>query len=457
MKKLSLSQHILESLRSLRWQIPMGFSLCMSILYFATLVWSQVDGSKQLLSSLRGHTSSLVESLDRPELQRLVSSLANGTGNQVEVIRDDVVIASSRSLDRLDRAWSLGESPESGTSLSWDGIVTAISVERENGPSNGRTFIVMVLVLHPILLRALLAAVGIFIAGFIFVRFFSYRMGQVVSKALQPVSLLQEAIQSMDQEETRQIPETPIEELESIRSVIEATHMKLIQTREALARAKAHELAGQALRRLIHDLHTPVTALRNLVRSTDREIYGEQVADEALRVIPKCAEEILNQVSSAKSNLQFEAPKIIETDLRETVENTVNELRRIEVNPTKVEISLQLPEAAQKVAHDPILIKRALGNLIRNAVEAAKSEVAVSLSTEGTKVRLKIQDDGNGMNPEDVSPYLQGRRKSTKADRIALGLSGANHVVRSQGGRIVYGKSQLGGACFEIILGGNRA
>ena len=76
----------------------------------------------------------------------------------------------------------------------------------------------------------------------------------------------------------------------------------------------------------------------------------------------------------------------------------------------------------------------------------------LSLEQVGTQALIRVSDDGDGMDEGAVSLFLQGRGRSCKADRDAIGLSSANHIVRTHGGKIVYRKSPLGGAAFEIRL-----
>ena len=66
---------------------------------------------------------------------------------------------------------------------------------------------------------------------------------------------------------------------------------------------------------------------------------------------------------------------------------------------------------------------------------------------------IRVCDDGVGMDENKVSVYLQGRGQSGKANRQAFGLSSTNHIVRSHGGKLIYKRSDLGGASFEIRLG----
>lgn len=106
-------------------------------------------------------------------------------------------------------------------------------------------------------------------------------------------------------------------------------------------------------------------------------------------------------------------------------------------------------------SHDSILLGRALSNLITNAIEAASKRVQVEISKIEDGVSIKVNDDGKGLEQEEVSLHLQGRGKSTKNERMGIGLASANHIIRSHGGKIIYQSSPLGGACFEVRLQGD--
>jgi len=104
-------------------------------------------------------------------------------------------------------------------------------------------------------------------------------------------------------------------------------------------------------------------------------------------------------------------------------------------------------------AHDPDLLQRAIINLLENGIDAAASKVRIALQRTRDGASITVSDDGPGMDESQVSLHLQGRGQSSKADRQAFGLSSANHIVRSHGGRIIYRQGELGGASFEIRLG----
>jgi signal transduction histidine kinase len=65
-------------------------------------------------------------------------------------------------------------------------------------------------------------------------------------------------------------------------------------------------------------------------------------------------------------------------------------------------------------------------------------------------VAIRVSDDGSGIDQDDIGLLLQGRIASKDSERPGYGLPSANHIARLHGGRLVYRKSALGGACFEI-------
>ncbi|NOT78480.1 MAG: ATP-binding protein [Bacteriovoracaceae bacterium] len=113
---------------------------------------------------------------------------------------------------------------------------------------------------------------------------------------------------------------------------------------------------------------------------------------------------------------------------------------------------MNLPETPVLMRHDPALLKRAVVNLLENGLEASKSKVELSLDTNDQFTSIRVSDDGTGLSEDKVSLFLQGRGLSSKANRQAFGLSSSNHIARTHGGKIIYHKSNLGGASFEIRL-----
>lgn len=121
------------------------------------------------------------------------------------------------------------------------------------------------------------------------------------------------------------------------------------------------------------------------------------------------------------------------------------------------QIELELPEESVPVTADPELLRLALLNLGRNALQALNTEtggkVALSLAWNllGNRVAIEIRDNGCGIPPENqsrlFSPFF-----STKADGTGLGLALVRKAVDLHKGEISVRSQPGAGSTFQIVL-----
>jgi two-component system sensor histidine kinase HydH len=102
---------------------------------------------------------------------------------------------------------------------------------------------------------------------------------------------------------------------------------------------------------------------------------------------------------------------------------------------------------------DPLQVQSALGNVIRNAIEAMPEGGALSIraSTDGERARIVVRDSGRGV-AEDNATRLFDPLVTTKPLGIGLGLSTARSLIENQGGTIRYTGATGQGAEFTIDL-----
>jgi len=95
-----------------------------------------------------------------------------------------------------------------------------------------------------------------------------------------------------------------------------------------------------------------------------------------------------------------------------------------------------------------------LGNLLENAYKYCRSEVHVIVETDNNRVRIRIEDDGDGI-PEHAQEYVikRGHRIDTQAEGQGLGLAIASDIISAYEGSIDLRRGRhLGGASFIIEL-----
>jgi two-component system sensor histidine kinase HydH len=101
----------------------------------------------------------------------------------------------------------------------------------------------------------------------------------------------------------------------------------------------------------------------------------------------------------------------------------------------------------------PVLIDQVLINLLLNAGEAThgRGRIVVRLRPAADAVRLEVHDDGEGL-PPGLEASLFKPFTSTKPQGTGLGLVSVKECALAHGGRVEYGRSDLGGAVFSVVL-----
>jgi two-component system, NtrC family, nitrogen regulation sensor histidine kinase NtrY len=227
---------------------------------------------------------------------------------------------------------------------------------------------------------------------------------------------------------------------------------------------KAQRLAAwrEVAQRIAHEIKNPLTPIQLSAQRLRRRLAGSRNAEEK-RLLEEATATIVQEVDALKqlvdefsrfARMPALTPK--PTDLGRLLESVVVLYR--ESHPElsiKAGFSADLP--ALEV--DPDQIKRAVLNLVDNAVEAAGQTGEVTVQTvwlpAASRARIIVTDDGPGIPPEDKDklfvPYF-----STKATGMGLGLPIVHQIVSDHGGTIWVEDGSPHGSRFVIELSGER-
>lgn len=95
-----------------------------------------------------------------------------------------------------------------------------------------------------------------------------------------------------------------------------------------------------------------------------------------------------------------------------------------------------------------------VGNLLSNAIEAARTSIDVFLIGDADGLELIIDDDGPGVSEADVLRVFEPGQTSKDSDgwRHGIGLAVVHDHVSERGGEISIGRADLGGARFQVQL-----
>ena len=195
-----------------------------------------------------------------------------------------------------------------------------------------------------------------------------------------------------------------------------------------------------------HDMRTPLTRLKlglSLLEHKDRDDLERDV-DDLQGLLDDFLDFARGEAQSGQSEL---------TDPVALTSDIVANAQRMGRNVTLVEHS-----GAGLVGMRPLSIKRALGNLINNAMRyGTQCEVSVLLTDRS--LCLRVEDNGPGIpaerREEALRPFvrLDPARNQDRGSGVGLGLAIAADIARSHGGVLRLGaSSRLGGLQADIVL-----
>ena len=115
------------------------------------------------------------------------------------------------------------------------------------------------------------------------------------------------------------------------------------------------------------------------------------------------------------------------------------------------------PAASEVLECQPSALRRALSNLLDNALKYTPTggTVRMSVTAEGSGVFIKIQDTGMGITAEEM-PRIWNRLyrgdRSRSEEGLGLGLSLVKAIVEAHGGKVSVTSTVGQGSEFVVSL-----
>jgi signal transduction histidine kinase len=137
------------------------------------------------------------------------------------------------------------------------------------------------------------------------------------------------------------------------------------------------------------------------------------------------------------------------TDLTRLVTET---MRSLPFDESGRRISTHLPEKAV-VRGDPLLLRVAISNLVRNSLQHGEGEVEVTLEMTDEDATVSVSDQGPGVHHDELpavfEPFVRGRRAAHGGQ--GLGLFIARRAVQAHGGALWF-EAGGGGPVFHMRI-----
>jgi signal transduction histidine kinase len=237
-----------------------------------------------------------------------------------------------------------------------------------------------------------------------------------------------------------------VEQLERNRYEIEELH------RREMGRAEHLATLGELAAGLAHEIRNPLAGIAGVVDLMGKELPADSRSRTVLADVQNEILHIQNILNDLLSYARPRPPTFHPADLNITIEQAVM-LARQQVRTRPVKVMFTPNPSLPPVAHDPALIQQVVLNLVLNGIQAIPREGAVdiALSCEDDHALISVKDNGKGISPDSL-PKIFRPFFTTRKEGTGLGLSLANGIVQSHGGKIEATSSLGQGTQFRIHL-----
>lgn len=230
---------------------------------------------------------------------------------------------------------------------------------------------------------------------------------------------------------------------------------ELERTRENVAQSEREGAWKEMARQVAHEIKNPLTPMKLSVQHVEHayETGDTNFGSVFKRVIRTLGEQIdvLTRIATEFSRFgEMPRRKYGFVSLRKIVESA---MALYDAERGRIRFIIEIPKNLPPIYADDEEFRRALVNLIRNALQATEGWGVILISAREKKglIHLTISDTGGGMSQETLKKAFDPNF-STKTSGMGLGLAIVKKIITDMSGTITV-ESTLGkGTTFHIEL-----
>jgi len=250
---------------------------------------------------------------------------------------------------------------------------------------------------------------------------------------------------------------------QNLETKVEERTLQLKAAQKKLLQSDRLASLGQLSASVAHEINNPVSGVLNLSMLMQRMLKEDGIPPNRLPEFRKYLGQVTNEtarvgriVSDLLAFSRRGKPQQVPADVNRIVAMTLS-LVEHKMKLTNVAVETTLCESLPPAHCDPSQIQQVVLNLVLNAAEATQSRaerrVAVSTSTSGGMVLIRVSDNGEGIPPENQAkifdPFFTTK---PEGKGVGLGLAVSYGIIEAHGGDIEV-KSTVGeGTTFLVSL-----
>jgi signal transduction histidine kinase len=215
---------------------------------------------------------------------------------------------------------------------------------------------------------------------------------------------------------------------------------------------------------LAHELRNPLAPIRHslkLLHGPDvdarKRQWGTEVITRQVGRLARLMDDILDVSQITRRRL---ALKIETVDAAAVVAAAVETVTPW-IEAKRHSLVVSLPDAAIRVAVDPLRVSQAVANLLSNAAKytAPGGQIHLTVRAEGAALSISVADTGVGFEPDDIATafemFTRGALTAEQEPGLGIGLALVKELIVLHGGTVDAKSAGVGrGSEFSIHLPG---
>ncbi|MGE8202943.1 sensor histidine kinase [Heyndrickxia sp. NPDC080065] len=229
-----------------------------------------------------------------------------------------------------------------------------------------------------------------------------------------------------------------------------------------MERNKLDKMKEEWIANISHDIKTPLASIQGyseMMKDTEYHFSLEEMREYA-EIIERKSVYLKEVIEDLNLSTRLRAKEL---SLNKTKTNLVALLRSIVIdilNDAKYStrnIDFEFAEETIDMEVDELLIRRAINNLIYNAIVHNDEDVQITVSIKKEeRIHIMIKDNGKGIKKEELDRifdrYYRGTNTGESHKGSGLGMAIANDIIHAHDGEITIDSLVGHGTTIEIML-----
>jgi two-component system sensor histidine kinase PilS (NtrC family) len=230
-------------------------------------------------------------------------------------------------------------------------------------------------------------------------------------------------------------------------------------------RAGQLEAVSELAASLAHEIKNPLASIRSAVEQLGRMPSADEDTGALTRLVVRESDRLARLLTEFLDFSRVRVTRVQPLDLAALAQDTMNLVAAHPDRSVSTALHFDSDPTAQPIDGDSDLLHRAIFNLMLNAAQAAGDGGTVTVTLraatadtvpggvlpEAGAVRMVIEDDGPGMDPE-VRDRIFTPFFTTKPRGSGLGLPVVHRAIEAHRGVVLVDSSPGSGSRFTIIL-----